>query len=406
MSPSSRRGEFNFSTTESANDLEFGGSGGDVDTKSPSSFMTPDSKQQNRKDFLSGAAGHENHNKKNVFTLKFDPSTNRRATAAHSPNTRNSPSSILNKNGFNVQQAKMESHALSSYKLPSPLSDKFGLDEDEDEGDEEEFDLKKGSYTAPSPRYTKPEEINPLSSSTLSASISPTPPSVETPVRKAKSGHQRKTSSQKLDLSPYLEAARQGSPDPTAPQVQVKDQEHVIHKAAPTSSEFVQSKVQESNQDSQIVPGGTTAEPTRTSFESLGRRASRSIDEQQKTMDWEPPAVWGSTSSPRASPIPFSERRLSNSIARSSSLSTHRSRSRHTSFGANKAIRPSFEGASSVLQQQQSGTGGGTASANDAQVKGQHRGSACYASIFTFEGDDHREEEDAEQIQPIPKDEE
>ena len=75
----------------------------------------------------------------------------------------------------------------------------------------------------------------------------------------------------------------------------------------------------------------------------------RTIDDEQIAMDWDPPSTWQSPPSPRASPIPYDERRLSASV---------------------QIARP------------QSIVG---APADPNPTSGGRKGSACYASIFSFD---------------------
>jgi len=357
----------------SNNDLELGE---DVKLASPSSFYKFDNNrhdaEQNQKEFLTGIG--KNPKQKNVFTLKFDPNNRRINSTTKSP-------SPLNRDTFKIEQDQMEAHALSSYRLPSPRQ----LNSDESN----------------SPYVASLED--------LQRYPSPTTPGVP-PLAHTQDAHQHHPSSgsSKVKLSAYFDMDKTGNTGTETP-ISPREESPV--------EPIVRPKVVDSHSKPSLyveTEGRKSVEQARPSFESSMRRAS-TIDDQQRSIDWEPPTLWGTSQSPRASPIPFSERRLSNSIARTSlSIQRSRSRSRHASFGAAGGIgnskgsaRPSFEGSplsSSILPRN---TPAGQIIEDQNLPSHTHRASACYASVFSFENDERHEEEgddDEEEIQPIPTD--
>lgn len=356
----------------SVNDLELG-----EDTKSPSAaaFNTPELKK-NRKDFEAGS-------KKNVFTLEFDPTSRRSGGGgggiAPSYRTHNSAptSPALNKDAFQIKEAKFELHNLSSYRLPSPNT--------------LESDISDPPYFSTPSKITNinanrnPLDGDPPSPGSNAPASSPGPSSPNTLLPAYT--HQRQSSSRKMELSTYFEMVKESTAGTETPSIQPVEPQMTV-----------QTNVEKKENVSDEAPSPLTKPAAeeggpRTSLETLNRRAS-TIDDQQRFMDWEPPTAWGTSASPRASPIPFSERRLSTSVARNS-LSTQRSR--HASSGqVARGNRPSFEGSIS----NQPGASAGSSTGTRAQ--GQHRGSACYASIFSFENEENLEDAEDEEIKPLP----
>ncbi|KAK9899997.1 hypothetical protein P389DRAFT_6555 [Cystobasidium minutum MCA 4210] len=378
LSPSSRRGDFMFGTG-SVNDLELG-----EDIKSSSSppisslnHTTPEQKRS--RDRFEAATTSKA--KKNVFTLKFDPTARRSAGLASAPSYRthySAPSSpsvgVLNRDAFQVKEATFESHALSSYRLPSPTSP------DTEPSDPPYFSTPSKITHGPSLQFgdgsvdpiDEKEQYSP-GSMPPEAQAGPSTPRSPAPAY----GHQRQSSSRRLELSPYFEMIQKGEDLGTeTPAIEPAQKESII--------ESVREEKMKSEEPVSASASKSQDAAPRTSLETLNRRAS-TIDDQQRFMDWEPPSAWGTSASPRASPIPFTERRLSNSVARSS-LSLQRSR--HASFGtAGRGNRPSLDG---------SPTGVG-------RIQNQHRGSACYASIFSFDNNEEAlENVEDEEIKSVP----
>jgi len=297
LSPSSVRSDFKFDRgnnsgkdLNSSNDLELAE---DVHLSSPSSFYKIDNSrhvvEQVHEEFLSGI--EKNPEQKNVFTLRFD-SRNRRMNST----TTNAPLP-LNRDTFKIEQDQMKAHALSSYRI-SPHRQ---LDSDEIE--------------IPCA----------VSFRDLQRCPSPATPGVPT-LGDTQVGHQLHPSSgsSKMKLSTYFDMDKTGNTGTETPIF--SPEEGSVESTTRTVTPQSHSKPAIHDK----TEGRQSTEQARTSLKSSTRTTS-TIDDQQRSMDWEPPTLWGTSHSPRASPIPFSESRLSNSIARTSS-SNERSRSRQSFF--------------------------------------------------------------------------
>lgn len=388
LSPSSRRGEFKFGNGStnggggSPNDLELG------DDFKSSSYMnnSPDLNKQDKKSFFS-SNDEGNNGKKNIFTLRFDPERRRmKSSTSSSTNYATGKPSPLNKDAFRIEQGKMDSYALSSYKLPSP-------------------------------RRLESEEVqSPYSSSynDLERQTSPTSPAAtpSAPPIHDNQGHQHSSIHADIELSPYSRIVK--ADDTRSERSTPKQgQESIPNLSA--ESDTIDGRPEIALSVKSNSEGKETLEAARRSFESSIRKSSSTIDDQQRSMDWEPPNVWGTSQSPRSSPIPFSERRLSNSVARNS-LTIQRSRQQNapSPIGhSSMTHRPSLDGDASSSNSVATITAASEMQ-NESTVPGpiRNRASACYASILSFDNEDNYEEEedyeheheDEDRRQPLPVD--
>lgn len=443
LSPSGRiRGEFTFGISGSGR-RESDGSGKDdlelgedfkSSSLSPNSAYNTSKYKKSKKELLEEE--QDNHTKadfipntNNVFTLRFDPTSRRTPGTPSSPMKSSHPTvpkggreNDDDEDDDKVEIRKVnggEMYSLGSYRLPPPTplnEDKispFFITPMKDPSDNvpppphspHEHQKSSEEFVDPiSPSGTK------MSGSTVSGSTVFKPPTSPSPSYGKGQGHhqQRSSSSRRMELSPYFETPKEEKDAGLSRMTgeMPSTQHHTFNQVSshPTLSIDTKSAASTATSAKKKEEPSTTA-ATRSSFETLGggRRAS-TIDEHQRITDWEPPSAWGTSASPRTSPIPFTERRLSSSVARNS-LSLQRSRQASTgnivrstdNFGA-AVSRPSFENASSREQQQAAdiavvGAGAGAASSTGPGIGERQRGSACYASIFSFDNDENQLEE-------------